>query len=59
MSIIYISLYFAVGWLLADLGSGEGIEGMIVFLFWPIVIATAIIAGLISIFITLISKGEG
>jgi hypothetical protein len=56
MSIIYIFLYFFVGWLLSDLGEGEGIEGFIVFLFWPIVIATIIVAGLVSIIYTFIIK---
>lgn len=59
MIVIYIFLYFFIGWMLSDLCEGDGFGGMIVFLFWPIVFATIIIAGLTSIIYTLIRKGEG
>ena len=61
MTMFYIFVYLFylfIGWLLSDLCEGDGFEGMIVFLFWPIVFATIIIAGLISIIYTLIRKGE-
>lgn len=69
--IVWIVIYFMISWIITDacdFGDGEYIEGLIIFIGWPIVLATLfaviitlilfkVFYSLIELVVTLIDKG--